>query len=183
MNSAVPEGYRHDPHGPDLFVLRCPDCEHEERRQRRSGKMDRTCVTCGRLMGVTPVSKAPAKTPGEGEQHAMTDGGQDPEDGPDPERLPDTYTPAIVQLSGSGVGDTFVADYEILSSDWVRVTEWSGERTKFPPRRVMEIREVRTEYVGEPSPDTVPRPKRVVKDAQRQQARQNQTRGTAIADD
>jgi len=116
------------------------------------------------------------------EPEVRTDGGHDPEDGPNPESLPAQYTPAIVRLSGSGVGDTFVADYEILSSDWIRVTEWTGERTKYPPRRVTEIREVPTRYAGEPN-DAGVRPKRLTKDEHRRQAQQNQARGTAIADD
>ncbi|WP_436924941.1 hypothetical protein [Halosimplex amylolyticum] len=241
MNSAVPEGYRHDPHAPDLFVLRCPGCDHEERRQRRSGKMDRRCIQCDRLMGVSPVSKAPAESPGEGEQRAMTDGGRSPEErqaaaleelahrtrlqnavllqlvnetkalrhveagagpvdfstpalaksvedraleltervniddvdasadpdlmtdggylksrgddadeegcGPlDPENLNQHASPAYLQRSG--YGNDLVADYSVLDSGWVRVTEWDGERVKFPPHEVQAVREVAVERYG-----------------------------------
>jgi len=286
MNSAVPEGYRHDPHSPELFVLRCPDCGHEERQQRRSGRKDRRCVTCSRLMGVTPVSEVPAEAPGEGEQRVMTDGGQSPEErqtdalealadqtrvqnavlleltheltalrrlqagelphefssdrkagsvenralelaervdldavamwtneepladggreivgpnedpktpehecancgatyhgrgaaleccsdqlrtdgghlksvdgedaeeeghGPeDPTDLREHSNPAFLQRNG--FGNYLVADYCVLDSGWVRVTEWDGERVKFPPHEVQAVREVSVERYGE----------------------------------
>ncbi|WP_240936920.1 hypothetical protein, partial [Halomicrobium mukohataei] len=69
-------------------------------------------------------------------QRVLTDGGQiDPEsDRVDPERLPDTYTPAYVDVRGQG--PVYVANYETLSSGWLALTEWRGTRTKLPPHRV-----------------------------------------------
>lgn len=242
MNSAVPSGYRHDPHDADLFILRCPDCGHEERKDRRTSKEGRRCTPCGRLMGVTPVSKRPSEAPGESGQRVLTDGGREivgPNDDPatpehecancgaayyncgaaleccsdlartdgglyacetpdcdgekevvtsegylcqdcaddladeyddgrlladggqlqtrdesddvddriDPEDLIDRRTPAYVQVTGQGL--VYVADYSILDSGWVRLTEWRDERVKLPPSRVDAIREVPTEPYGE----------------------------------
>jgi len=158
MKSAVPDGFRHDPHDPDLFIIRCPTCEHEERSDTRTAKNGRWCFNCGRLMGVTPVSKSHAEAPAEGGQRVMTDGGylkstsDDDTDeegfGPeDPEDLRERASPAYLQRSS--LGNEFVADYSVLDSGWVRVTEWDGERAKFPPHEIQAVREVSVERYGE----------------------------------
>jgi len=175
MNSAVPRGYRHDPYTPDLFILRCPGCDDTERRRHRSGKGDRQCVQCDRLMAVTPVSEKPGEATGEDGQRVLTDGGQLQEpseedidgDRVDPENLPEYYTPAFVQISGQGL--VYVADYTILDSGWVRVTEWRDETAKLPPKRVSAIRDVQTEYYGER--ELGGRPKRVADEDRREQAK------------
>jgi len=80
VSDHVPSGFVHDPHDPDAFIVRCPDCGKQDKRQERPGRKSQTCVRCNRLKGVTPVSKAdPPATESSREdgQRVMTDGGQD----------------------------------------------------------------------------------------------------------
>ncbi|MEA5388325.1 hypothetical protein VB779_15635 [Haloarculaceae archaeon H-GB11] len=99
----------------------------------------------------------------------------------DPDDLPDRYTPAIVQIRGQG--PVFVADYVTLDSGWLRVTEWTRGRAKLPPHRVSAVREVRTEYHGEPHQGTENRPKRIVDDEWREEARDDDMGGKAVVAD
>jgi len=69
----------------------------------------------------------------------------------DPEDLPGSATPAFLQRNG--LGNELVADYHVLDSGWVRVTEWDGERVKFPPHKVQAVREVTVERYGERGDD------------------------------
>jgi len=74
MNGHIPDDCRHDPHDPDLFILRCPDCGRENKSQTRKSRRGRVCGRCNRLMGVTPVSKVSAASPDDGAR-VLTDGG------------------------------------------------------------------------------------------------------------
>ncbi|ACV47814.1 MULTISPECIES: hypothetical protein [Halomicrobium] len=88
-------------------------------------------------------------------QRVLPDGGEiDAEsDRVDPERLPDTYTPAYVDVRGQG--PVYVANYETLSSGWVSFTEWRGREGKLPPHRIGGIREVRTEHYDQSDEERV----------------------------
>jgi hypothetical protein len=110
----------------------------------------------------------------------MTDGGQlqtrdesedveNVDDWMDPEDLHYRHSPAYVQVSGQGL--VYVADYMILDSGWVRVTEWCDERVKLPPSRVDAIREVPTEPYGERD-DFGERPCRVAGEDDRERAKE-----------
>jgi hypothetical protein len=66
---------------------------------------------------------------------------------PDPEDLGRNETPAYLQRNGHG--QRLVADYQVLGSGWIRVTEWDGSRVKFPPHEVTAVREVQVESYGE----------------------------------
>jgi hypothetical protein len=100
----------------------------------------------------------------------------------DPERLPDTYTPAFVQVREQG--PVYVADYSILESGWIRVTEWPGDRVKLPPHKVAAIREVQTEFYDKTEGEGFCR-KRVAQKKHREQARPDDPDGEqpVIADD
>jgi hypothetical protein len=102
----------------------------------------------------------------------MSDGDRGPVD---PENLPSSYTPAYVQVRGQGL--VFVADYQTLDSGWIRVTEWSRDRAKLPPHRVMAVREVRTEFYGNSHS------KRLADEKRRQQARADEDGGKAVVAD
>jgi|GEM_PF-2656928 len=113
----------------------------------------------------------------------MADGGEiDPEsDRVDPERLPDTYTPAYVDVRGQG--PVYVANYETLSSGWLSLKEWRGTRTKLPPHRVGGVREVRTEcYDPAPDQDRYTQAKRVADEQRREQALPDDTGGKTVVD-
>jgi len=45
---------RHDPHDPDLYRVRCPDCGDTRVKQRTPS--NRVCPQCNRLKGVTRLS-------------------------------------------------------------------------------------------------------------------------------
>ncbi|ACV46603.1 hypothetical protein [Halomicrobium mukohataei] len=116
-------------------------------------------------------------------QRVLPDGGEiEPEsDRVDPERLPDTYTPAYVDVRGQG--PVYVANYETLSSGWLSLTEWRGTRTKLPPHRVGGVREVRTEtYDPAPETDRYTRTKRVADEQRREQARPDDAGGKTVVD-
>jgi len=68
-------------------------------------------------------------------------------DPPDPERLSPHYTPAY--LLSRQHGERFVASYEILDSGWIRVTDWNGDRWKYPPSEISAVRETKTARYGE----------------------------------
>jgi len=74
MSDQIPDDCRHDPHDPDLFILRCPDCDREDKCDSRASPRARTCGRCNRLMGVTPVSKVSTASPGDSPR-VLTDGG------------------------------------------------------------------------------------------------------------
>jgi len=79
----------------------------------------------------------------------VTDGGTVEEIAPeddrvDPRQLPKGYTPAVVVIRQAG--PKFIANYETLSSGWLSVTQWDGQRVKLPPNRVASVSDVRTEY-------------------------------------
>lgn len=99
------------------------------------------------------------------EQRVMTDGGRDPVD---PDRVPEGYTPAVIQLSGDG--EIFVANYTLLSSGWVSVTHWDREREKYPPHQINKIGGLRTERYGERRSGGS-RPKRLATEDRRERAR------------
>jgi len=65
----------------------------------------------------------------------------------DPTDLRLASKPAYLQRSG--FGNFLVADYSVLDSGWIRVTEWDGGRVKFPPHEVQAVREVPVEQYGE----------------------------------
>jgi len=114
----------------------------------------------------------------------VTDGGETAEesDRVDPEDLPDTFTPAVVHFREDA--PAFVADYTTLSSGWVAVRAWWGERIKLPPRRVLSISEIHTEPAAPPTEDY--RPRRVADEDRRQQARDaipGTIPGTPMSDD
>jgi len=164
MSGHIPDDCRHDPHDPDLFILRCPDCGREDKSQTRKTRRGRVCGRCNRLMGVTPVSKVSTASPGDGTR-VMTDGGTSITgpggDGPEPGTMDDgepatdpvdpemvaAYTPAFVVSSDAA--ERFVADYSVLESGWVRVRDWDGEVQKIPPHKINAIRHVRKERYGE----------------------------------
>jgi len=113
-----------------------------------------------------------------------SDGGKiDPEsDRVDPERLPDTYTPAYVDVRDQG--PVYVANYETLSSGWLSLTEWSGRRSKLPPHRVRAIREVRTEYYDRSDEDEAyVKGKRVADSDRMEQALPDEAAGKAVVAD
>jgi len=80
--------------------------------------------------------------------HDADEEGRDPYN---PEDLLGSATPAFVQRDG--LGNELVADYHVLDSGWVRVTEWDGERVKFPPHKIQAVREVTVERYGERGDD------------------------------
>ncbi|GGN97587.1 hypothetical protein [Haloarcula pellucida] len=96
-------------------------------------------------------------------------------DAVDPEDLPSNYTPAVVQLASEG--PVFVADYYTLSSGWLAVRQWDGERVKLPPHRVGSISEVRVQSYGTDRD----RLKRRVADSQRREmAESDDTAGMVV---
>jgi len=100
----------------------------------------------------------------------------------DPEDLPQNpqYTPAFVQVREQG--PVYVADYETLTSGWVRVTEWGRHRVKLPPHKVAAIREVRTETYGDRS-DPEGLKVRVADEREREQATADDSAGMAVVAD
>ncbi|WP_254272188.1 hypothetical protein [Haloarcula marina] len=98
-------------------------------------------------------------------------------DAVDPEDLPGSYTPAVVQLASEG--PVFVADYYTLSSGWVAVRQWDGERVKVPPHRVSTISEVRVQSYGT---DRTCLKRRVADDERREMAVSDTTAGMVVPD-
>ncbi|WP_159900774.1 hypothetical protein [Salinirussus salinus] len=94
-DSRIPAGYVHDPHDPDYYIERCPDCGSREKRHKHPGRTE--CGTCNRLCGVTPVSRAsdPEKSD---KQTVMTDGGRDTRDDERPEVTDDEFLQAVETL-------------------------------------------------------------------------------------
>lgn len=137
---------------------RCPDCAwsrtHDE-RSRANAHKDRGCPRCNRGVGVSKVRPA-------------TDGGEEiGDDRVDPEDLPKTHNPGVVELDGQG--PVYVAHYSVTDSGWVKVREWTGLWATLPPHRVRAIRSIRTERVGEPD-DLGYRTKRVADEGWREAA-------------
>jgi hypothetical protein len=87
----------------------------------------------------------------------------------DPERLSPHYTPAYIMSRQHG--ERFVASYMILDSGWIRVTDWNGDRWKYPPSEVTAVRETKTERYGERDEHGY-RPIRLVDEEEIQKARE-----------
>ena len=156
----------------------------------RSGDADRrfrvVCETCDWHGHATYpnalVTKAEAERHDErvhdGEEHAdvemvrvSTDGSGEiaPEDDRvDPGNLPESHTPALVDVDGQG--PVYVADIIIRENGWVSVREWTGDRCKLPPHRVLAVRNIPTERYGERD-DHGYRSKRVASEKWREEAR------------
>ncbi|WP_262175010.1 hypothetical protein [Haloarcula laminariae] len=56
-SARLPAGFEPDHHDPDKFVVRCPDCSDRDVYDERPGTGVQRCIHCGRLRGVTPVSR------------------------------------------------------------------------------------------------------------------------------
>ena len=78
MSASIPAGYVHDPHDPEKYRLRCPDCDNDKMLSRRPGQAQQRCGSCNRLMGVTPLSEQRTETPTtEDGERVLADGGQE----------------------------------------------------------------------------------------------------------